>query len=163
MMLQVKEKRRKEMKDLVSDLPKERYESNKHLKQFTQNRPGKPALKDSYPNFHKTIVAIVTAGAEADSWKLTENLNACFTIDDLRDCLMKDGYELSRSALYLRLLPRRQDTIEGKRHIRNVPIKIRRAKNNLRKKHADANFTFANKEYLKNIATMFGLDSVLVL
>ena len=76
---------------------------------------------------------------------------------------MKDGYKLSRSALYLRLLPKRQDTIEGKRHVKTVPVKIRLAKNNLRKKHADANFTFVTKEYLKNIATMFGPDSVLVL
>ena len=65
--------------------------------------------------------------------------------------------------MHLRLLPKRQDTIEGKRHLKNVPVKIRRAKNNLRKKHAYANFTFATKEHLKSIATMFGPDSVVVL
>ena len=160
MMLQVKEKEEKKWKILFL---KERHESNKRLKQFTQNRPEKPALKDSYPDLHKIIVAIVTAGAEADSRQRTENLNACLTLDDLRNCLMKDGYELSRSALHLRLLPRRENTIEGKKHIKNVPIKIKRAKNNLRKKHADVSFTFATKEYLKNISTVFGPDSVLVL
>ena len=85
------------------------------------------------------------------------------TLDDLRDCLIKDGYELSRSPLYLRLLLRRHDTIEGKRHVKTVPVKIRRYKTDLRKKHADANFTSATKEHLKNIATMFAPDSVLVL
>ena len=35
-------------------------------------------------------------------------------------------------------------------------VKTRHAKNNLRKKHADTNFTFATKQYLKNIATTFG-------
>ena len=83
------------------------------------------------------------------------------TLDDLRDCLIKDGYELSRSPLYLRLLPRRQDTIEGKRHVKTVPVKIRRSKTNLRKKHTDANFTIATKEHLKNIATMFAPRSQL--
>ena len=95
---------------------------------------------------HKAIIAIATAGAGADSRRRTRNLNACLTLDDLRDYLMKDGYELKRSALYLRVLPRRQDAIEGKRHVKNVPVKIRRANNNLRKKHADANFAFTTKE-----------------
>ena len=110
---------------------------------------------------HKDIVPIATAGARADSRQHTENLNACLTLDDLQ--VMKDGYELSRSVLHLRLLPRRQDTAKGKRHVEIVPVKIRRAKNNLCKKHADASFTFATKEYLKNIASMLRPDSVLVL
>ena len=41
---------------------------------------------------------------------------------------MKDVYEMSRSDLYLRLLPIRRDTEEGKRHIKTVPVKIRRVK-----------------------------------
>ena len=92
-------KRRKEMKDLISDLSKESHENNQRLKQFTHNRLGSPALEDSYPNLHKAIVAIATAGAGADPRRRTENLNACLTLDNLQDCLMKDGYELSRCAL----------------------------------------------------------------
>ena len=76
---------------------------------------------------------------------------------------MKDDYELSRSGLYLRLLPGCGDIEEGKIHIKTIPIKIRHAKNNFRKKHPDANFTFATKEYLKNIVSIFRPDSVLVL
>ena len=124
---------------------------------------GRPALEDSDPDLHKAIIAIATTGAGADSWWYTENLNACLTLDYLQDCLIKDGYELSRSALYLRLLRRWQDTIEGKKHVKTVSVKIRCAKNNPRKKHANANFTFATIEHLKNIATMFVADSVLVL
>ena len=43
-----------------------------------------------------------------------------------------------------------------------VPVKIRKATNNLRKKHVDADFTFANKTFLQDIATLFGLESVFV-
>ena len=50
-----------------------------------------------------------------------------------------------------------------KKHIKTVPVKIRREKNNPRKKHAHANFTFTTKQYLKNIAFIFEPDSVLVL
>ena len=156
-------KRRKEMKDLAADLSKGSHENSKRLRKFTHDKRRRPALEDSYRDLHKSIVAIATAGAGVDSRRLTENLNACLTHDDLRDCLIKDGYELSRSALYLGLLPRRQDTIEEKRHVKTVPVKVRRTKNNLRKKHADANFTFATEEHFKNIATTFGPDSLLVL
>ena len=98
--------RRKEMKDLVADLPKESHENSKGLRKFMHDKQGIPALEDSHPDLHKAIVAITTAGAGADSRRRTENLNVCLTLDDLRDYLIKDGYELSRSALYLRLLPR---------------------------------------------------------
>ena len=156
-------KRRKEMKYLISDLSKQSHENNKRLKQFTHNRPGKPALEVHCLNLHKAIVAIATAGAGANSGRRTENLDACVTLDDLRDCLIKDGYERSRSPLYLRLLPRRQYTIEGKKDVKTVPVKISCVKKILRKKHADANFIFATKEYLKNTAIMFGPDYVLIL
>ena len=36
-------------------------------------------------------------------------------------------------------------------------------KNDLRKRHANSNFTFATKDCLGNIAIIFGPDSVLVL
>ena len=59
--------RRKEMKDLISDLPKESHKNKKGIKQFTHNRPGRPALEDSYSNLHKAIVAIATAGGGVNS------------------------------------------------------------------------------------------------
>ena len=43
--------------------------------------------------------------------------------------------------------------------MRTVPVKIRKATNNLRKKHVDADFTFANKTF-QGIATLFGAESV---
>ena len=44
--------------------------------------------------------------------------------------------------------------------MRTVPVKIRKATNNLRKKHVDADFTFANKIFFQDIATWFGAESV---
>ena len=160
-MLHVKEKEEKKWKNWY--LICQSHENNKSLKQFIKKRPGRPALKDLYLDLHKAIVAIATAGAGADSRWGTENLNACLILDNLWDSLIKDGYELSRSALSLRFLPRPWDREEGKRHTKTDPVKIRNAKNNLRKKHADANFKFATKDYLKNILSIFGLNFVLVL
>ena len=70
---------------------------------------------------------------------------------------------LSRQALYHRLIPRRADSIEGKRHIRTVPVRIKRAANNLRNRHVDSDFTFATKNQLKEVASTFGSESVAVL
>ena len=44
--------------------------------------------------------------------------------------------------------------------MRAGPVKIRKATNNLRKKHVDADFTFANKTFFQDIATLFGPESV---
>ena len=83
--------------------------------------------------------------------------------DDLHAALRKEGYILSRQALYLRLIPRRADTQEGKHHVRTVPTKLRKAKNTLRNRHADDDFTFAIKRQMRDIVSLFGSDNVFVL
>ena len=67
--------------------------NTKRVKQFTNKRPGWPALEDSSPYLHKAIAAIATADSGANFWRRTKNLNAFLTLDDVRDCLIKDGYE----------------------------------------------------------------------
>ena len=133
------------------------------LKSVTRDGPGRPPLEESYPHLHEAIVRIASSLAGADSKRRTDILEACHTLDDLRATLIKDGILLSRSALYLRLAPRRTNSSEGKRHVRTVPVKIRRAKNNLRARHQDANFTFASKCYIKEIACFFGNKNTFVL
>ena len=60
------------------------------------------------------------------------------------------------------MIPQRSNSLEGKRHVWTVPVKIQKATNNLRKKHVDVDFTFANKIFLQEIATLFGPESVFV-
>ena len=103
----------------------------------------------------------MTAGAGADFRRRTDVLNACKTLDDLHN-LLKKGYVLSHQDLYLRLIPRRSGTIEGKRHVLTVPVKIRKAQNTIRNKHEDAKFCFATKQYMKDIASLFGAENVFV-
>ena len=104
---------------------------------------------------------MTTAGAGADFFsKVNRCVNACKTLDDLHAGLLKEGYVLSRQALYLHLIPRKSDTIEGKRHVWTVPVKIRKAQNTLRNKHGDANFCFATKQYMKDITFLFDAENV---
>ena len=156
-------KRRIKEKEIRMELAAESASNAKRLKQFTHQHAGRPPLENACPELHKALVEIAAAGAGADSRRRTDVLNACNTLDDLRAALLKEGFKLNRQAVYLRLIPTRSDSADGKLHVRTVPVKIRRARNSKRKKHQDADFCFATKTHLKNIATMFGSDSVLVI
>ena len=155
-------KQRMEKKEFRMKLAAESEQNAKKLKKFTRDQLGRPPVEDTYPDLHEVIVALASAGAGADRRCRTETLNACHSLDVLRAALLKEGYILSRQALYLRLIPQRSDNLEGKRHVRTVPVKIRKATNNPRKKHVDADFTFANKTFLQDTATLFGPESVFV-
>ena len=77
--------------------------------------------------------------------------NSCKMLDGFHAALWKEGYVLSRQALYLCLIPRRADSQEGKRHVRTVPVRLRKVKNTLRNRHADADFKYAIKRQMRDI------------
>jgi len=54
------------------------------------------------------------------------------------------GYHLSRSATYLRLIPRDSRTSEGKRCVVTVPVKLFCADTNHHKDHPDGKFSVAS-------------------
>jgi len=54
------------------------------------------------------------------------------------------GYHLSRSATYLRLIPRDSRTSDGKRHLVTEPVKLCRANTNHHKDHPDGKFCVAS-------------------
>jgi len=83
-------------------------------------------------------------------------LRSCKLLDDLQKILVAEGYSLSRSATYLRLLPRKSSSLEGKRHIKTVPVKLVRAQNTYHDRHMDAAFIFASMAYLDEICAIFG-------
>ena len=149
--------------NLICTLAAESEANATKLKSVMREGPGRPPLEDSYVDLHRAIVTIAGGLAGADGKRRTDILDGCQSLDDLRAALLKEGYQLCRSALYLRLVPRRSNSTEGKKHIRTVPVKIRRAKNNLRARHEDANFTFATKDYLKSVASFFGQKNVFVI
>ena len=66
------------------------------------------------------------------------------------------GYRVSRTALYLCLLPRNSNTVEGKKHVNTVPVKLTRPQNNLRKKHPDRVFAAESSKAADTIVRMLG-------
>jgi hypothetical protein len=63
---------------------------------------------------------------------------------------------VSRSAVYLRLLPKRSVSIEGKRHVSTVPVRLIRAQNDHHSKHVDMWFCSATIRRLEELASLLG-------
>ena len=120
-----------------------------------------PGLEEGIPELHRAIIDIASEGA--GHRRRTEMLNSVRTLDDLHSAKTRIYTQPYHGTVYLTLIPNRSTCKEGKRHVRTVPVKLRRASNNLHKKHVDANFTFATKEYLKGIVNIFGSESVFAL
>ena len=108
------------------------------------------------PELLKTIVDIVISQSSADERRRSSVLRTCTILDDLHSELLNRGFVLSRSALYHRLMPKRFNSSQGKRHVNTVPVKLIKATSNERKKHQDSHFAMATINYLKDLAVILG-------
>eukprot|EP00731_Ephydatia_muelleri_P025821 Em0017g904a len=54
--------------------------------------------------------------------------------------LNDDGFNIHRGGVYHRLIPKRSSSLEGKRHVTTVPVKLIRAQNDSHAKHVDQTF-----------------------
>lgn len=103
------------------------------------------------------IVKISTYGSAAHEKRRNENINSAKSLDDLTKILQEEyGFTISRSGCYLRLLPKRSNTSEGKRHVNTVPVKLAKAQTDLHKNHVDAAFASSTIRHLEEIASFLG-------
>ena len=63
------------------------------------------------------MVDVVEGTCAADDRRRTPMLRTITTVDNMHSGLLREGVQMSRSAVYLRVIPRRGDTIEGRRHV----------------------------------------------
>ena len=115
------------------------------------------------PELLSTILKIVEASLAADDRHRTECLRSVTTLNDLHSQLTKLGFNLSRSATYLRLLLRRGNTKEGKRHVKTVRVKLVGPENSLRKNNVDRMYAKSFIDDMRDICSLFGPEAVLVL
>ncbi|KAJ8677784.1 hypothetical protein QAD02_013571 [Eretmocerus hayati] len=128
---------------------------------LVQGRVGRPSLDIIHPELHDTIIQIASFGAAAHGRRHTDEFRAPKTLDDLRAILnARLGINISRTAVYLRLLPRRSNTIEGKRHIKTCPVRLCRALNDEHRSHPDTQFCIASLRYLEAFASALGPQQV---
>ena len=113
--------------------------------------PGAPTKVDNSALI-ETICRIAISGSAADDRRRSEVIRTVKSLDDLTTSLRSEGFELSRSAVYLRLVPRNVRTIEVKRHVNVAPVKLSRPENSLHKNHVATKFARTSIRYLEEIA-----------
>ncbi|GBP81709.1 Probable uridine nucleosidase 2 [Eumeta japonica] len=140
-------------------------ESNTIVKQQlnVHETVGRPRLEEAQPELLKVLAEIASFGGGADEKCRTEMIRSCRTLDDLVKELEALGFNLSRSATYLRLLPRCSTTIQGKKHVVTVPVKLARATNDEHKSHPDGKFCTASIRAIESLASMLGPAQVFFL
>jgi hypothetical protein len=131
-------KRKTEMNELLEQNP----DMAKKLK--IRDTVGRPRVEDDQTDLLETIKSLAMFGGAADEKRRSEAIRSCRTLDDLHTELNAAGFIISRSATYLRLLPKRSNSIEGKHHVVTVPVKLKRPESNLHAKHPDGRFCTAS-------------------
>ena len=124
-----------------------------------QEVSGRPRHPDN-EELLKTIVDLSMHGSSADERRRTEIIRSCRTLDDLHDALLERGYQISRSATYLRLIPRRSNTIEGRLHVATAPVKLAKAQADNHKSHPDTGFCTASIRNVEALSSVLGQQEV---
>ena len=120
---------------------------------------GRPRIECDQPDIMRTILEIATVGAACGDRRRDDLYRTVKTLDDLHKAVSDLGFTVSRSGLYLKLLPRDGKTTEGKRHINTVPVKLIRPQNDLRKKHPDRMFAAETSTSLDQLAAVLGPEA----
>lgn len=127
---------------------------------FSTSTVGRPCLEVEQPELLNTITSLAMFGSAVHDRRRTEEIRSCKTLGDLHKKLLELGFNLSKSALYLRLLPRNFLTSSGQRHVTTVPVKLCRAQADNHKMHKDGPFCTASIRYLECLASILGPSNV---
>ena len=119
-----------------------------------RSKTGRPRIEDDHPLFLKAIVDIAMHGAAAHERRRSEIYRSIKTLDDLTKQLNDDGFKLKRGAVYTRLLPKRATSLEGKRHVTTVPVKLIKAQNDQHSNHIDQWFCSSTIKRLEELSSV---------
>ena len=128
-----------------------------------REKSGRPRLEIEQPDLLKAIVDIALYGSAAHEKRQSDVYRSIKTLQELTDQLVSDGFKISRSGVYLRLLPKRSSNLEGKRHVETVPVRLIRAQNDAHSKHIDMHFCTATIKHLEELASILGPNEVFFL
>lgn len=145
-------KHRKKQKIRLTEISEKNPEMVKKIS--NTETAGRPRLEVDQPGIIEAIIKIAMFGSHVDERRRSQMIRSCRTLDDLHQALLKEGFQLSRSATYLRLLPRDSTTIQGKKHIKTAPVKLIRAVTDLHKSHPDQHFCTATIRFLEGLASL---------
>ena len=152
-------KARKSRAEKWSNLEKEHPELMLRMKAKPRPGPGRPRIEDNQPELLNEILKIATIGAACGDRRREDIFRTVKTLDDLHAAVTNLGFEISRSGLYLKLRPRDATSIQGKKHVNTVNVRLVRPQNDLRKKHPDRIFAAATSKGVDELAAHLGNDA----
>ncbi|KAJ6646124.1 hypothetical protein Bhyg_01334, partial [Pseudolycoriella hygida] len=122
---------------------------------------GRPRIEFDQPLLLTAIIDLALQGSAAHERRRDDAIRTVKTLDDLVQKLHEDyGLILSRSATYLRLLPRRSNSIHGKRHVITVPVKLIKTSNDMHRQHKDSKFAMTTINHINELASILGPNEV---
>ena len=121
---------------------------------------GRRKLVEDTDSLLKAICDIAIGGSAADERRRSTIIRSTRTLDDLTEALKGQGYNLSRSSVYLHLRPRNQASREGKRHVNSCPVKLIKPENKEHKYHPDTKFARATISNIEELASILGPQEV---
>ena len=149
---------RKKKKETLAEICAKNPEIRSKLK--IRQTAGRPTIEEDQPLLLKTIVDIALYGSAAHDKRQSDMYRSVRNLDELTEQLKIHGFQISRSAVYTRLMPKRSLSSEGKRHVTTVPVKLIRAQNDLHSKHIDGRFCTATLNHLEEVASLLGPKEV---
>ncbi|KAJ8890969.1 hypothetical protein PR048_010478 [Dryococelus australis] len=147
-------KHRENKKQKIIELCSKNPDAAKSLK--PRAGPGRSRLEEEHSELLKAVVDLAMFGASAEERRRCEMVRTVHTLSELTDKLIELGFNISRSATYIRLLPRRTDTREAKRHVVTVPVKLGRLEADHHKAHHDQYFCVASIRSPETEASVLG-------
>ena len=82
---------------------------------------------------------------------------------DLVEKVKQRGYEVSRSAVYLRLIPRKRTSHHGKDHVYTMPVKLLKPQKNARIDGISTRFCRATCRNIEELVSILGPSQVVYL
>ena len=93
---------------------------NKDAKRVCREGPGRPRYEEEEKLLQSILLVANQYFLGSHERRRNEVLNSVKTLDELSNVLKEEGFEISRSGLYLRLVPRDRKTTQGKLHVKTV-------------------------------------------
>ena len=130
-------------------------ETKKFLTGKSDFTPGRPPKNDE-SSLMAAIIDIVMPNSAAENRRRSDLIRATRSLEDLTNALKIQGFDLERSTVYLRLIPRNIRSIEGKRHYKTAQVKLIRPSNSAHSEHPATKFARSSINHLEEVAGFLG-------
>lgn len=127
-----------------------------------RDKPGRPSLNEAHPELMQLIENIAKQCGLADARRRSDTIRTIHTVRHLTTAV-NASIPISKTAVYYRLEPPNPRTLDGRRHVTTVPVRMLRATNDHHKSHPDTYFAKATIDHCNQLASFIGPGQSIVI